>query len=243
MATRTVREPSIRKVRQVLSEDKLSFLLIFITALMAYMLIMIRTTFEALVWYSIFILLLWVYISSVSQIEGRRNFLLSIHEYDLSKALPPIIIWGVFAFIIFGLFFKTVGTDITFPSMPVLIGTLIHQIFIASAETIIFAVLLPEAIGSFGRIPFTKDKIPGWFWGAGVYFAAFHIPAYLLISFDLTTLGYRLFFAFCMGLVFYTLYKYGETNSQVGGITGAIALHWVWNMWAILTASVIIFGF
>jgi membrane protease YdiL (CAAX protease family) len=223
-----VRETSYRQARIVLSDSKLNFLLFFITALMAYMLTMVRTAYEGIVWYAVFISLLWVYISSVSQIEGRRNFLLSIHKYDMSKAIPPVIIWGVFGFIIFGILFRALGATVTLPSIPEIMPIFIHQIFVASAETIIFAVLLPEAIKSF-------LGIPGWVWGAGIYFSLYHIPAYLMTSPDLISLAF-------MGLVFYTLYKYGEVNHKVGGITAAISLHWVWNMWAILTASVIIFG-
>ena len=226
MATQEV---SIRTVRTSFEAGKLSLLLLFITSLMMYMLSQAARLFDALVWYAIFILFVFVYALSVSVIEGRRNFFHNLLSYDINNAWIPMMIWGVGLFVLFGFFYKTTGAAIVFPTFDVLI----HQIFVASAETFIFVIFLPEAIGK------SYLKLPGWFWGSGFFFATFHVFAYY--TGDIYVLLYRMGIVMFMGLVFYLLYAYGLKNKNLGGTAAVICLHWNWNVWAISTAGVMAF--
>lgn len=232
-----LKEVSVTHAVKVINVSRLSVFLLFIMGIMMYMLTQVTNLFQSLVFYSIFMLFVWQYSSTLSQLQNKRRFLLSVVDYDITEAFPAMFIWGFCIFLLFGFFYNTVGTSIAFPSIDVFI----NQLFVASSETFIFCIFLPEAVGEYyGRIPFTKRKIPGWVWGAGIFFGTFHIFTYSKMASGMTLLM-QVMIAIFMGLVFYALYKYRERNKNVGGAAASICLHWNWNVWAITTAQILMF--
>lgn len=238
---------SIRIVKKVLETRNLDLYLVIMMALEAYALVNIESVFDGIMWYISFILTAMVFSLVVSHLKQERRFFLKLLDYSIYNVPIPIAIWGIGAFFILFFMYLSMGATFVWANFDVML----HQLFVASAETMIFCIFLPEAYPKYwGRIPFKfkfkmgnkvikgYQRIPGWFWAAGVWFGLFHFSVYF--TGDWYQMIMRTMVATMFGLGWYKLYRYGETNKYLGGAPAVIASHWVWNFLAISATLLII---
>jgi hypothetical protein len=185
---------------------------------------------SAFVFYFMVMIGLYTHTLALSYLQNKKSFLMDLMDYDLDDIWSPLLIWGFGLWIIFFLFYRTIDAGITFATMDEI---LYNVILVVPSETFIFVVFLPEIMPEyFGAIPFTKIRIPGWFWGAGFFFGTYHFWAYQGNI-------WQIMIAMIVGLGFYALYKYGKKNRNVGGIMSAMAVHFNLNFWALSTVSIL----
>jgi len=238
---------SVRVVKRVLDTRNLDLYLVIMMALQAYALVNIQSVYDGIQWYISFILTAIVFSLVVSHLKDEKRFFLKLLDYSISNVPIPAVLWGAGVFFILLFAYMTTGASFTWGNLDIMI----HQLFVASAETMIFCIFLPEAYPKYwGRIPFKfkfkvggkvikgYQRIPGWFWAAGVWFALFHFSAYY--TGDLYQMMARMLVATFFGLGWYKLYKFGEKNRFLGGAPAVIASHWSWNYIAIAVVAIVI---
>lgn len=233
------REVSKQQVSIRLKVRNLDILLLYFLFAGFYLLSQGEKVLIPFVFYLVMVNLVYTHTIALLYIQNKRSFLLDLMDYDLNDIWSPLIIWGFGLLIIFAVFFKTVGSGFTIPSID---AVMFQIILVVPSETFIFAVFLPQIMPSYlGRVPLIKYKgepvrIPGWFWGAGFFFGTYHFWAYgAVISWAML---YKIFFAMMMGLVFYLLYQYGNKNKALGGIMATMCLHFIINFFALGTGSI-----
>lgn len=227
MATAEIRDVTKVEIKRRLKLRNIDIVLVYILFAGFYFL---KDADKILIPYVFYMtMMIGVYVHTVSKqhITGRKRFLLDLLDYDMNDIWSPLLIWGVgFWFILFFLF-KALGSSIVYPEMDVII---FQFGLVIPSETFIFAVFLPEITGKI-------LGIPGWVWGAGIFFGLFHFWAYgAQIS---VTIIWSIMVAGLMGICFYGLYKLGDRNKRIGGIMATMSVHFVLNFWIISTGTII----
>jgi hypothetical protein len=231
MATADV---SVYKIKQAFKIRNIDIYLVILMALQAYALIHAKTIFESTMWYITFILTAILWSLVLAWLRNRKTFFFNLTNYSVYDVFVPALIWGIMLFFVLFFTFKVAGTTFVWGSLEVAI----HQMMVASAETLIFCIFLVEALPeTWGTVPFTKIRIPNWFWGAGFFFGTYHFSAFY--TGDLYQMAGRVLIAVFIGILWFKLFKYGETNKYLGGTGAVISFHWVWNYMAIGVVSMI----
>ena len=175
--------------------------------------------FKANWWYMQSISIMFIVVVGYSLFNPKvKQEVSKILTMDLSRVVYCMLIWGVFLFIsYFGLYtlngytFKLTSFDDIFRT----------AILVVPAETALFILLAPTIIEKIIEVP-----LGGYL--AQVYFGLMHIAAYSNQASGMS-LVMLVIFAMMMGMIWYTIYIYGE-KYWLAGLGAVMAWHFTHNV-------------